>query len=59
MTFEGILENLVSDVLFLVIAIVGGWLLYKITYRSRLLKFFGIHKSRRITVYLSNLRGRK
>jgi len=56
MTIMGIAENLVSDVLFLLIAVALGWMVFIITRRVRLLKFFGISKSRRIVIYLSNLR---
>ena len=56
MTLEGILENIVSDVLFLAMVVVLGWLVFVLTRRARLLSFFGIGQSRRITIYLSNLR---
>ena len=56
MTLLGILENLISDVLFLILAIIIGWALYKLSHRAKLLKFFGIEKSRRIILYASNLR---
>jgi hypothetical protein len=56
MTFEGILENLVSDVVFILVAIAIGWLVYSLSHRATLLKFFGIDDSHRIAIYLSNLR---
>jgi len=51
-----ILVNIISDTIFLVILIILGWLFYNVTKRSKLLRFFGIEKSRRIVIYLSNLR---
>jgi len=56
MTLEGLLENLVSDVLFVLLAIVLGWVVFVISRRAKLLRFFGVDKSRRIAIYLSNLR---
>lgn len=56
MTILDILENLISDVLFLILAVILGWAIYKLSHRAKLLGFFGIEKSRRITVYASNLR---
>jgi len=56
MTLAGITENLVSDVIFLLIAIGLGRMVFVLTRRAKLLKFFGIASSRRITIYLSNLR---
>ena len=53
---ESILANLISDFLFLLIVIIIGWIFYALTQRSKVLKFFGIDGSRRIAVYLSNLR---
>jgi hypothetical protein len=56
MTLEGIAENVIADIIFLVVAIVLGWTLFLFTRRRQLLKFFGIDTSRRIVIYLSNLR---
>lgn len=56
MTWEGIAENIISSILCLVVPAVLGWALLIITRRTSLLRFFGVHRSRRVIVYLSNLR---
>lgn len=56
MTLEGLLENLLSHVLFVLLALVLGWVAFVISRRAKLLRFFGVDKSRRIAIYLSNLR---
>jgi hypothetical protein len=56
MTLAGIAENLVADVIFLLIPIGLGLIVFFLTRRAKLLKFFGIASSRRIAIYLSNLR---
>lgn len=56
MTISGILENLISDVLFILLAVIFGWIIFRFSRRAKLLDFFGIGKSRRITIYISNLR---
>jgi hypothetical protein len=56
MTWEGILANLIADLIFTVIAIVIGWIIVILTKRTRLLKFFGIGDNRRLVIYLSDLR---
>lgn len=54
-TLCGILENIVSDVAFwlLTIAVVRTW--YILTYRRKLLSFFGADSTRRFLVYVSHL----
>lgn len=56
MTWEGVAENIISDILFLLVLVVLGWALLVITRRANLLRFFGVGESRRMVVYLSNLR---
>lgn len=51
-----VVVNILSQFLFWLIVILIGWLLYVLTRRSRLLRFYGIDASRIISVYLSNLR---
>lgn len=51
-----IVVNLFSDVIFVVIAIALGWILFVFTRRNKLLKFFRVHTSRRLVVYVSRLR---
>lgn len=55
MTGYGILENLLSDVFFFVIVLASGWLWAYLT-RRRLHAFFGVSASKRIVIYLSNIR---
>src|SRR6266511_4964608 len=52
---ESIAQNLVAELLFLLILLALGWLLYRVTHRRPLLSFFGIRGSKRLVVYLSNL----
>lgn len=52
----GILENLLADALFILLAVAAGWLYLYFTSRSKLLDFFDIDKTRRIVVYLSALK---
>lgn len=53
---ESIGVNVLSDFVFLLIIIALGWMVVALTRRTQLLKFFGINASRRIVVYLANLR---
>ena len=52
---ESIAQDLVAELLFLLILLALGWLLYRVTHRRPLLSFFGIRGSKRLVVYLSNL----
>ena len=56
MSWDGIAENIISDILFLLIPVVLGWAFLVITRRTKLLGFFGVHEPRRMVIYLSNLR---
>jgi len=56
MSWIGIAENIISDILLIMATIFLSWLLLIITGRKRLLKFFGVDADRRLVVYLSNLR---
>lgn len=47
--------NLLSDAIFVLFGLFIFWLYYVLSKRSQLLKFFGIEKSKRIAIYLSNL----
>lgn len=51
-----ILENLVSDFAFLLIALILGWLVFYFSRRNKKLRFFGIKEAKRIVLYVSNLR---
>ena len=53
---ESIGVNVLSDFVFLLFIIALGWVVLALTRRTQLLKFFGIDASRRIVVYLANLR---
>jgi hypothetical protein len=55
MSWDGIAENIISDILFLLISVVLGWA-FLATTRRKLLAFFGVREPRRMVVYLSNLR---
>lgn len=56
MSWFGLAEGVISDFVFLVITIIIGWCIFKFTRRTQLLKFFGINESRRIVIYLSELK---
>ncbi|MFV2044915.1 MAG: hypothetical protein ACC700_16975 [Anaerolineales bacterium] len=56
MTGWGILENLVADLLFILLAIAVGWGWLVLTRRTKLQRFFGASDSKRLVIYLSNLR---
>jgi hypothetical protein len=47
--------NLISDVIFILLGLLIFWLYYLLSNRKRLLKFFGITKTKKITIYLSKL----
>lgn len=47
--------NLLSDFLFLLFGLLVFWLYYIISKRSKLLKFFGISKTKKVSIYFSNL----
>jgi hypothetical protein len=51
----GILENLTSDIIFLLLAILVGWLWVSITHRRQLQNFFGVNKTKRLCIYLSHI----
>ncbi len=57
--FQGVAQNIVADLLFLGILPVLGWLVYRLTRRDPLLSFFGVKGSKKLFVYLSNLRIRQ
>jgi len=56
MSWCGITEGVISNFVFLAITIVIGWCIFRFTRRTQLLKFFGINESRRIAIYLSELK---
>jgi hypothetical protein len=56
MSWDGIIENVISDILFLLITAVLGWMFLVFPRRTKLLEFFGVREGRRMVIYLSNLR---
>jgi hypothetical protein len=48
--------NIISDIIFLVMALLIGWGIYYYTRRHKLFKFFKISDTKRLIIYLSNLR---
>jgi len=56
MSYEGIAENLLSDFIFIAITLLFGFCIFRLTKRKKLLNFFGINESRRVAVYLSELK---
>lgn len=56
MDIAGIFENIISDFIFVLLSIALLWTILVITHRRKLLKFYGVDVSHRITVYLSNIR---
>lgn len=53
---EDIIGGLISDFIFLILIIVTGWTIYFFTERRRLLRFFNIEGTKRLVIYLGNLR---
>jgi hypothetical protein len=51
-----ILSGFLANLSFALFLILLGWLVYYATKRRRLLKFFNIKSSKRLVIYLSNLR---
>ncbi len=56
MTCLGIIENITADIIFILIALVLGRAWIGFTKRRKLQAFFGVSSSKRLTVYVSNLR---
>jgi len=56
MTLCGILEDLVSDLLFIALLVGAGWLWAYLTGRRLLHHFFGASHAKRVVIYLSNIR---
>lgn len=56
MTWLGILENIVADIAFILLAIVASMLWISLTRRRKLQLFFGVSSSKRLVMYVSNLR---
>lgn len=54
--FGNIIAGVIANVVFLLLVVAIGWVIFAVTRRRRLLRFFGILTSRRIIIYLSNLR---
>lgn len=52
----GIIENLISDLIFIIILIIGGWIWVRITRSRNLQRFFGVSSTKRLVIYLSNIR---
>lgn len=52
----GIAENLVSDLIFIAILFISGWIWMRITRSRNLQRFFGVSSTKRLAIYLSNIR---
>ncbi len=53
---DNIISGVISNIIFLALLIIFGWLVYFFTERRKLLGFFGIKNSKRLVIYLGNLR---
>ncbi len=51
----GVLENLISEFIFILILIFLGWFFLRITRQRTLHRFFLTNKNKRVSIYLSNL----
>ncbi len=51
-----ILTNIISDIIFLLLLIAIGWIILFLTRRYKLLSFFNIRRTKKISIYLSNIR---
>ena len=47
--------NIISDILFVLLALGTAWIYYYFSKRKKLLKFFGIERTRRIIIYQSKI----
>ena len=47
--------NLISDIIFSILVFVFFYTIFLVTKRRKLLKFFGIEKSKKLTIFTSNL----
>jgi hypothetical protein len=56
MSWLGFLENILSNLFCLLSPIIIGWLVIYFFGRRRLLAFFGVNSSKRLFIYISNLR---
>lgn len=54
--YENIITGIIANTIFFVLMIAIGWSAFLIARRRKLLKFFGIGQTKRIIVYLSNIR---
>jgi hypothetical protein len=52
---KDIAVNIISDTLFILAGLGFFWLLYILTKRKNLIDFFGLQKSKKIVIYVSNL----
>lgn len=59
MSWLGIFENIISDIIVLFFAIGFGWVIFFFFNRNKKLKFFGIKNNKRIVIYVANLRVKK
>lgn len=59
LSLQNIVENVLSEFIFVILAallaLAIGWVFYRSS-RQKLLRFFGIYETRRINIYLSNIR---
>jgi hypothetical protein len=55
MSLTGILENVISDMVFIALAIIVAWLWIFFTQRRGLQAFFNVSDHKRLIVYLSNI----
>lgn len=53
---ENISSGIIANLLFVAIMICLGWTIYYLTERKKLLSFFNISDTKRMVIYLSNLR---
>jgi hypothetical protein len=53
---ESIFSGVIANAIFAILIIVIGWIIYYLTERRRLIKFFGIADSKRLVIYISSLR---
>lgn len=53
---ENIFSGVIANILVAILIIIIGWIFYLLTERRKLLRFFGISETKRLVIYLSNLR---
>lgn len=53
---ENVTSGIIANLIFTILIIFFGWIIYYLTERRKLLSFFNIQSTKRLVIYISNLR---